>query len=435
MRSTHLLAIVVTVCTLALALAEGQEPRSVEFYADQSDLKAYVETALQKHPALLESWARYRSAWQKIPQATAMPDPAFTYTQSLRSVETRVGPQYNTFSLSQKFPWFGKLDLKGQTLAKAAVGRFQLFRAQEREVIHQVKQSFYDLIYLDWADRITREELLLLEHYEQLAQSRYGTGRGRQQDVIKIQAELTRVLNKLEILNQQRQSAAAQLNSLMDRRPEETVPLTSEPDLPLVELDLDGLYELGTRNRHELKAVNAFIEKTEKQIELAKKDFWPDFSLSAGFINVGDRNDPPGLLLPPLDNGKNAYNISVGLNIPIWRDKYRAGVLEATENLIAEKQNYMNIRNSMEFSVRDQVIRIEALRSQIELLNRALIPQAEQALQSSESAYETGQARALDLLDSERLLLESRLIKARYFTDYLKALASLERAIGTKFPG
>ena len=63
-----------------------------------------------------------------------------------------------------------------------------------------------------------------------------------------------------------------------------------------------------------------------------------------------------------------------------------------------------------------------------------LIPQAEQALRSTESAYETGQVGALDLLDSERFLLQSRLLRARYHADYLKSLAQLERAIGTKFP-
>jgi len=124
----------------------------------------------------------------------------------------------------------------------------------------------------------------------------------------------------------------------------------------------------------------------------------------------------------------------VGINIPIRRDKYNAGVLEATEGLIANRKQYLNIRNEMEFSIRDQAIRIETLWEQVELFEEVLIPQAEEALRSTESAYETGQLGALDLLDSERVLLELRLINARYYADYLRALANLERAIGTKFP-
>ena len=224
------------------------------------------------------------------------------------------------------------------------------------------------------------------------------------------------------------------LNTVMSRAPEEPIPVVQGLPLPPVNLDLDRLYALGERNREELKAVGARIEKNEQAIELAKKDFWPDLNLGAGFINVGQRNDLAGVLVPPPDNGKNAFNFSIGVNIPIWRNKYRARELEATETLIAERQNYRTLRNEMEFTIRDQVIRLQTLRQQIDLFEKALVPQAEEALRSSESAYETGQAGALDLLDSERMLLEIRLMNARYYADYLAALSQMERAIGTRFP-
>ena len=93
-----------------------------------------------------------------------------------------------------------------------------------------------------------------------------------------------------------------------------------------------------------------------------------------------------------------------------------------------------DVRNEMEFSIRDQVIRLETLQEQVDLFENALIPQAEEALRSTEAAYETGQLGVLDLLDSERVLLDVRLINARYYSDHLTALADLERALGTRFP-
>jgi outer membrane protein TolC len=88
----------------------------------------------------------------------------------------------------------------------------------------------------------------------------------------------------------------------------------------------------------------------------------------------------------------------------------------------------------MEFSVRDQVVRLETLQNQVDLFENVLILQAEETLRSTEAAYETGQLGVLDLLDSERFLLDVRLINARYYSDYLIALTHLERAIGTRFP-
>jgi outer membrane protein TolC len=407
---------------------------SEDYYVDNPQLGEYIQEALAHHPGVERALAKYRAALQKAPQVTALPDPMLNFTQFVRSVETRVGPQVNILNLKQKFPWFGKLELQGQIAVKDAVIEYQRYLALEREIISEVKQAYYELLYVDRALRITREDESLLDHYERQAQNRYASGDGLQQGVIKIQTELTRLLDRIELLSLQRDSIIARLNTLMDRPPETQLAVSDQANLPEVSLNLEELYDLGEYNRQELKASLADIEKGERKVELEKKDYWPDVTVGAGFINVQGREDAAGIAMPPPDDGKNAFNFSVGINIPIWRDKYRAGVVEATENLIASKKNFEEIRNNIEYSIRDQVLRLQTLREQIDLYDEVLIPQAEEALQSTESAYQTGQIRALDLLDSERFLLSSRLMRERYKIDYLKALAALERALGTKFP-
>jgi cobalt-zinc-cadmium efflux system outer membrane protein len=63
-----------------------------------------------------------------------------------------------------------------------------------------------------------------------------------------------------------------------------------------------------------------------------------------------------------------------------------------------------------------------------------IIPQAEQALASAESAYSTSRLAFLDLLDAERILFRSRLAFHRLVSDYWIAAAELEEAIGQPFP-
>ncbi|HSR49403.1 MAG TPA: TolC family protein [Acidobacteriota bacterium] len=410
----------------------GQEEPG--FFSQNPQVELYVREALRRNPALAQALAGYRAALQKVPQVTALPDPMVTFSQFVRSVETRVGPQLNSLALSQKFPWFGKLSAKGQVAFKEAAAMHQVYLARQREIISQVKAAYYDLAYVDRAQSINRQEQALLEQYEALAQARYASGQGLQQAVIKIQAEITKLVNQLLILQRQRTSLASRLNTLLDRQPENPVPPTLWTSVPEVSLDLDELYEMGRRHRQELKAAMARVEAGEKKIELAGKSFWPDITLRAGFTNLGERSDPAALVMPPLDNGKDAYSFSIGLNLPIHRKKYRAEVIEATEGLIARRKEYLNLQNEVEFGIRDQVIRVETLQSQIDLFERILVPQAEEALRSTESAYQTGEAAALDLLDSERVLLEVRLIEARYQADLLRALSDLERALGTRFP-
>jgi outer membrane protein, heavy metal efflux system len=412
--------------------ATDQEPR---FYAPEPVLAEYIRTALDANPGVQSILAAYQGSLARVRVASALPDPMFSVGQALRSVQTRVGPQLDTFTLSQMFPWFGKLDLRGQVAMQEAVATHEAFRARQREVIAQVKMTFYNLGYVDSALAIAREEQGLLGHYEELSQARYASGQGLQQAVIKIQAEITKVVSRLDTLQRQRDTLAARLNTLMNRPVEQPVPAVTAPAAPRdVSLDLKQLEAVGDAERPEIRAADALIGRGERGVDLARKNFWPDFTVGAGFMNVGKRSDAAGLMQPPPDNGRNAFSLTFGLNLPIRREKYRADLQRAASELTAARLSRSNAYNEMAFAVRDQMVRIQTLAEQMRLVGDVLLPQTDEALRSTETAYETGQVGVLDLLDSERGRLDVRLIHARDTADYLVALAELERAIGAPFP-
>jgi outer membrane protein TolC len=210
------------------------------------------------------------------------------------------------------------------------------------------------------------------------------------------------------------------------------VQLAEPPIGAAATLDLAELFATGEANRHEVRAADALIERGERSIALARKNYWPDFMVGGGLVNVG-RSESAAMPAPP-DSGKNAWTISVGVSLPIWRDKLRAGVRQASEETTAQQQGRAKLVNDLELDVRDQVSRLQMLADQIQLFQDVLIPQASEGQRSTEAAYETGQVGVLDLLDSERVLLEVRLANERQRADYLVALAELERAIGVRFP-
>jgi len=398
-----------------------------------AQLEQYVNEALEKNPSAQEAFAQYRASLQKLPQVRSLPDPMLMVTQDARSPETRVGPQMTMLSLSQTFPWFGKLSDSEKVAAKEAEAMREMFEAQKAEVVRQVKLAYYDLAYLDRAIAITQEDQLLLEHYEKLAESRYAQGIGLQQAVVKLQAEITRDLDRLEQLRRQRVDAEAALNALLNR-PQSPIAEVAIQDRPEVEADFPSLYETARQRRPEVQASLLQVERDEKQIQLARRNYWPDFTISANYVNVAKRMDPEGMLNPPDQNGKDIYSFSVGINIPLRRRKYDAAVLEATESKIASRRGYESTLNSVQASVRAVGFRIQTLKEQISLFQKTLVPQAELALRSTEAAYSTGAVGVLDLLDGERMLLDVRLGLAQLGTDYMKSLAEMERAIGAPFP-
>ena len=401
---------------------------------DQNDsLDALVEQALERNPGIKQSFARYQAALQKLPQVGSLPDPMLNLTQYIRSPETRVGPQTTMLSLSQKLPWFGKLSDKEKIAAKEAAVYRYLYEAEKAEIVRKLKLAYYSLGYIDQALAITKKDISVLEHYETLARARYEQGVGLQHGVVKLQAEITRDQNRLEELRKQRADLESALNSLRDFPPDSPVDKVFLKKKADVRINSEDLYRIGRINRPEVQAALLQIEKNEKRIQLAKKNYWPDITIGGGFTNVNERSDPAGIAMPPDQNGKNIYSFSVGINIPIHRRKYDAAVAEATEDEIASRENYREAVNSMDASIRSIGFRIETLDRQVSLFENTLLPQAEQALRSIEAAYSTGEVGVLELLDSERVLLNVRLSLAQFDSDYMKSIAETERAIGIPF--
>ena len=126
-----------------LALSWLALPVCAQTYATHGDrqLAALIEEALDRNPRVRESLARYRAALQRIPQVSALPDPMLEVTQNFRSSETTM------LSLSQHFPWFGKLDDEGKVAAKEADAMREMYEAQKAEVVRQAKLAYYYLCY------------------------------------------------------------------------------------------------------------------------------------------------------------------------------------------------------------------------------------------------------------------------------------------------
>lgn len=421
--------------TTRLAAAGGIQPDSrPDFYAPEPDLRICLESAVENNPVLHATRANYQAARERVPRVTALPDPTLNVSQALRSVETRIGSQTGGITVTQSLPWFGTRDLRGRVALSEADAQLRLHEAEEREVVARAKRTFYDIAYLDAALRLLDEEHSLLGHYEALARARYSTGQGLQQAVIRLQAELTRIDDRRRQLARQRRTLAVNLNTLCGRAPETALSSIPSVERPEVSLARGHLLDLGERNRQELLAAAALVDAGEEAVELAGMSFRPRFTASLALMNVAGRDPRDGLGPLPPDEGKNSLSVSLGVSLPVWKESYRAGVEEAGHRLTAQRRRLETARDAMESAVEQALIRLETLDEQIGLLDTVLIPQSEESLHATEAAYATGQIGVLDLLDSERVQLDVLRMRARYVSDFLIALADLERGVGIRLP-
>ena len=401
---------------------------------DDARLEALIEEAIERNPEVQAIAWNETAARERIPIAGALPDPMVQLTGFAQSPQTRVGPQVSGLAVNQRLPWFGKrADRTEATTVRADIQR-EVSTARRADVVRHVKVAYYELGYLDRAIAITVQERELLEHYESLARARYSQGIGLQQAVVKLQALITRVLNRRQELMRQRIGVESRLNALRDRPAHLAIADVNLGDRPKVVVDPDRILDIGRANAPEVRAAALAIDHDDVGVRLAHQRYWPDLVLGATWGRIRARDDEPGRSNPPPDNGKDTLGLTLGVNIPLHRDIYDAGVREAVARRFAAQERHRRALNDVDQAVRSIGFTLTTIEAQMALFENALVPQAEQALRATEEAYATGTTGVLDLLDSEEVLLDVRLGLARLETDYRQALADMERAIGAPFP-
>jgi outer membrane protein TolC len=390
----------------------------------QPVLEDLISEALRSNPQIQAVYNNWQAAIAKVGEVSALPDPMMKYGFAGEHIETKLGPQEAKYGLSQKIPFPGKLGLKARVQLKRAEMLREKYEATKREVIKNVKFVYYDIFWVDEAVRITEEEKSILESLEKVAQRKYESDLAPQQDVIKAQVELSKLIDKLFMLRQNRAGLVAKLNSILNRQ--EGTPLDSIDGLTPREFEygLDALREMAKDSRQELLAANFDIQRAEYEKSLAKLDYFPDFTLGFDYVQIGN-----GTTSLPRD-GEDAWMGMVTINVPIWFDRLSAQLREKKQNLEAARNSYEDIKNKVYYEVEDLFFKITTYKDIISLYKTALIPQTEQAFEAAKTGYETGKVDFLNWLDSERALLQTRLAYYRAMVDYQKSIAYLERIIG-----
>jgi outer membrane protein TolC len=414
------LAVLISLMAVAGAKAQDTLTKSI-------DLKELVQVAIQKNPEIIAARNRWQSAQQNIEARGALPDPQVSYAYFVESVETRVGPQRHIFGVKQKFPFYNKRNLREEMAAKEAEAAKASYEAVTQEIVRKVKKAFYELFYVTKIIDITKNEKEILRRFEQIARTKYQTGEGSQQNILKVHVEITKLDDNLLSLHSRQQTAKATLNTLLDRETRSPLGKPSKPDFRDFADTKQDLFQMARENRPELHAAASFIEKSDSAYRLAKKDYYPDLTIGANYIEVGEGP------LPVSDNGKDAFNVMFSINVPIWRNRLSSKADSALQMIKAQQSRYENLLNGVLLEVEDGYFKILAARDTLNLYKNVLIPQAEQSLKSAEAGYIAGIVIFLDLLDAERVLLKIQYAYWKTYTDYFKHVADMERAVGMQF--
>jgi len=419
MKPYQILIIALTLLPSALIhpsrLAAGEERTWSE--------RELVERALEANPEIEALSESVEAAGHRRGAAGGFPDPMLSYSHFIESVETRLGPQRNVMQLVQPVPFPGKLSLMEEIAGFDTRIAEELLASTRFRIVKEVKTSYHSIVAIDLILRFLEEEDGLLQHYEDLVGTRLETGRAYQQDLLRVQIERLRLEERSLQYGQRRESLAFRLNTLLDIEPGTPLVIEQPGGMSAIDESPARLREIA-RNRPDLRATRHRIEKRSRSLSLVRKGYFPDFTLGMSYIDIGESPfDVP-------DSGRDAWNVTIGVKLPLWFGKIRA-------ESRAERSSIRQLERILEAEERRVEAEIEDIYNQyrialglVTLYRESLVPRAEQSLRASEAGYITGEVDFLSLLDSERILLELRISLAEKVSEVEKRVAELEAAAG-----
>ena len=358
--------------------------------------------ALQNNPALAAT-GKQAEAMAAIPsQAGSLPDPRLSFRAMNLPVDTFSTTQENMTQLqvgiSQAIPFPGKLDLKAKAaerMAAAALRNQQEFRLV---LLRNTRIHWWNLAYLDKALEIIRHNQALLRNLVKVAEIKYKTGKGLQQDVLLAQLELSKLLERELKIQAVREREAATLNALLGR-PADTVivlPRQSDHNLQATRVDTAALKKWAKGHRPMLLAMADQVDAADSLLELAEKDYYPDFNIGAAYGFRSGINPASGQSRP--DFASFMLTMSVPLYSGSKQDK-------AVDQRMAEKAK-------AEFSRLDAIYLVDAeidsaasdlriARDQVMLFEKGILPQARQTTASMLAGYQVNKVDFLNLVRAQ----------------------------------
>ena len=409
----------------ATSSAEALPESITAALADGIDLPTLVRLAVERNPKLKVAQAKWRATIEKYPQVTALADPMLMYSYFIRSVETRVGPQRHRLGFSQALPYPGTLDAAGRvTLKEIEIERVK-HEQVVRDLIVDLKLSYYELAYLQRARQVTYQNQQLLSQISNIANTRYASSEATLNDVLKAQSQLAQLSYDLILLRELEEVEKANINALISvpsktsLGPPALVVYTSH-DIPISDLEAKAL-----AGRQELHIADLMIQKADETISLAKLKTKPRFKLDLMTVETGE-----GLMPDALDSGKNPISIGVGISIPWSSSKNRSKIQEAELNHTAAIERKRSMEDLTLANLRKLYFRLENARRLVDLYENSLIPQAEDAIALAESWHQEGTKSIAGFLETQSVWLNFNLARLRAITDYQQNVARLERLIG-----
>jgi len=377
-----------------------------------------VAAVLERNPRLGAMRHAWRAAVARFPQAIALEDPMLGHAMAPASLADDGVDDGHRVELSQKFPWPGKLALRGRIARREADAANRGIETVRQHLVEAARRAFYDYWYVHRAIDINRINIDLLTEFQTLAESRYAAGAASKQDALQAEVARYHLEHRAIVLERMRKVARSKINTLLHRDAELELP-PPPADLP-PPTDRPALAALKTRAvnaRPELQAIAQRLEARRTARALARKQYFPDVTVMGTYNSMWRQSE-------------HRWMIGAAVNLPLQIDRRRAAEAQAlaeSNRLLAELVEGVDEVGFEVTTAYDKLVESEHV---VHLYERKLLPSTRENLDAAKAGYTTGKNDFLTLLTAEKNLMLVQLAHRQALSAYHQRRAELERAAG-----
>jgi outer membrane protein TolC len=330
--------------------------------------------------------------------------------------------QMHMFGIRQSFPAPGSLGAQSEAAEAQAKVASETRRAREQDLVARVRRAYAEYYRADREYRIHIEHAGLAQRTLDMARASYQGGRGNQQDVLRVVVAMSRLHNDIATIDGERRTARGLLNTLMARPTDAPLGPPAAIDPAKVEVRADELTRT-SEGRPEIVAAESAIRARESEVDAARSTGrWPSFMVGVQYMYM------------PMEQEPHNYGVTLSMSLPWLNPRYGEEVRAAEARVSAERSALSSVRNAARYELFEASERLKTARESFVIIERDLLPQAQQSFESAQAAYRGGQGDSLSLLDALQSLLDVRIERERALARVETALANVERAVGGPVP-
>src|SRR5436309_14767088 len=403
-----------------------ESPDMAEHAVMATSLRELVQEAEQKNPQIAAAYHGWQASRNVSKQVSAFPETQVSVQQfSVGSPRPFAGYSnsdfaYIGFGASQDIPYPGKRELRAHIAEREADSMEAQADSVRSTVVGNLKMVYFRLAYIQQTLGVLQKSDELLNQVQQATESRYRVGQGNQQDVLKAQLQHTKILQGIAHHHQEEGLLEAQIQQLLGR-PQESTDLVAETlTVRALPYSAAELLQRAREQNPDVQSKQASIRQQEAQVELAHKNFRPDFNVQYTYEHTASQF-------------RDYYMATFGIRLPN-RGRQKAELAEAQENQQRARQELDAESQRVLSEVQQQYVRAKTSEERLKIYSDGLVPQSEATFQSALSAYQSNRQDFESLLSSFLDVLNVDLEYRNELVDHESALAELERLTGVDLP-